>query len=256
MLGQVRTGLKAGKLLTLVSNGYKVYNVYNTQPTIGRTSSTAGLRSSEAYDSIRELILEGQLPQGSVVSEADLVRRLGMSRTPVREALRRLQAESYIWPMPGRGYAIPELNEADLSNLYTVRAVLEGLAAEHAAARLTRTDLARLEELYDSMEDARGRDDELARLNGEFHDAIAQASGNTYLQAMLSQIRDAFERFRMTALGQPGRREEAHAEHGQMISALRAGDAQRARDLATVHVHRALELRLRISDQHGDKGTK
>ncbi len=240
----------------MVSNGYKVYDVYSNQPTLGRMTSAAGLRSSEAYDSIRTLILEGQLPQGSVVSEANLVRRLDMSRTPVREALRRLQAESYIWPVPGGGYAIPELNEEDLSNLYTVRAALEGLAAEHAAVRLTRTDVARLEELYDLMEEARGRDEDLARLNGEFHNAIAQASGNSYLQAMLSQIRDAFERFRMTALGQPGRREEAHAEHGDMISALRARDAQGARDLATAHVHRALELRLRISDQHGDKGTK
>ena len=212
-------------------------------------------RGAEAHAKIRQMILDGELAQGSVVSEAELVRRLGMSRTPVREALRGLEAENYLWAVPGRGYAITELSEHDLYDLYTVRAALEGLAAEHATARLTRLDIARLEDLYEGMDEAlsRGDDDELARLNSQFHDAVAQASGNSYLQSMLSNIRDAFERFRMTALAQPGRRDEAHAEHGELIAALRARDLERARDLAVGHVHRALELRRGLIDRPSEE---
>jgi DNA-binding GntR family transcriptional regulator len=226
--------------------------VFTTPIPTRATGSATGLRRAQAYEVIRSLIVKGELLQGTVITEAELVRRLGMSRTPVREALRQLQAEGYLWPAEGRGYAIPVLGEDDLRDLYTVRASLEGLAAEHAAARLTRMDLARLEDLYDTMQAAQSRrdDDELAQLNSQFHDAVAVASGNRYLQGMLGQIQDAFERFRLTALAQPGRREQAHLEHGELIAALRDRDPERARELASAHVLHALELRRALSEQH------
>jgi DNA-binding GntR family transcriptional regulator len=206
----------------------------------------AGARplSVTAYEQIRRMILSGSIAQGSTIAEAELVRELGMSRTPVREALRRLEAENYV-RSADRRYVVIELSEQDLINVYRVRAALEGLAAEHAAALATRTDLARLEDLYEGMERARDRDDEaeLTRLNSQFHAAVAQASGNTYLQGMLDNIHDVFERFRATAVAQPGRRDDAHSEHGQLIKALRDQDAPRARAIAEQHVHRALEFR-------------
>lgn len=202
-------------------------------------------RGVEAYERIRQMILAGDIPQGAIVSEADLVRSLGMSRTPVREALRRLEGENYMRAVPGRGYVVIELSEQDLANVYGVRAALEGLAAEGAAALASRVQLAQLEDLYDAMERALERDDEpqLTKLNSRFHAAIAEASGNTYLQAMLDNIHDVFERFRATAVGQPARRDDAHAEHGQLIRALRAGDQEQARALAEQHVRKALVFR-------------
>ncbi|MGH3746002.1 MAG: GntR family transcriptional regulator [Micromonosporaceae bacterium] len=228
--------------------------MYRSASTSGNRAQPGLSRGAEAHARIREMILAGELAQGSVISEAELVRRLGMSRTPVREALRRLEAENYLWSVPGRGYAVTELSEHDLYDLYAVRAALEGLAAEHATERLTRIDIARLEDLYDAMAGAigQGDDDELAKLNSQFHEAVAHASGNSYLQAMLSNIRDAFERFRMTALAQPGRRDEAHGEHGELIAALRARDPERARDIAVAHVNRALELRRGLRDRAGE----
>lgn len=215
---------------------------------------TAVPRGVEAYERIRQMILAGEIAQGSVVSEADLVRSLGMSRTPVREALRRLEAENYLKGIPGRGYVVIELSEQDLMNVYRVRAALEGLAAEHAATLATRTQLAQLEDLYDEMERARERADDpaLTKLNSRFHAAVAEASGNTYLQAMLDNIHDVFERFRATAVGQPTRRDDAHAEHGQLIRALRAGDQDQARAIAEQHVRGALEFRR----EHAERTTE
>lgn len=202
----------------------------------------------QAYEQLKRMVFEHELPPGSRVSEAQLTRQLGMSRTPVREALFRLESEGLLAAAPGRGFLVAELTVDHLVDIYRVRAVLEGLAAEDAARRATRVDIARLEDSYDAMSDANadGRDADLARMNSEFHALIAEISGNTYLQAMLDDIREVFEWFRTTALNVPGRRETAHDEHGRMIEALRAGDADAARELAQRHVHRALDTRRSI----------
>jgi len=231
--------------LTVVYVVSNTYDVYRSEKASIMGGTRAVLRSEEAYQRIKSMIMSGELPQGAVVTEAELVRQLGMSRTPVREALRHLRAEQLLESVPGVGYRVTELDERDMVNVYMVRAALEGLAAEHAASLATRTDLARLEDLYEEMEEALARRDDaaLARLNSRFHDAIAQASGNTYLQGMLNNIREIFERFRLTALGLSGRREEAHVEHGELVEALRARDGKRARAIAEAHVHRALQVR-------------
>lgn len=232
--------------MTFVYIGCNVYDVFSDS-----NDYAAVPRGVEAYERIRQMILAGEIAQGAIVSEADLVRALGMSRTPVREALRRLEGENYMRAIPGRGYVVIELSEQDLSNVYRVRAALEGLAAEGAAALATRVQLAQLEDLYDEMERAHERadDPELTKLNSRFHAAIAEASGNTYLQAMLDNIHDVFERFRATAVGQPTRRDDAHAEHGQLIRALQDGDQEQARALAEQHVSKALEFRREHTDR-------
>lgn len=195
------------------------------------------------------MIFEHELPPGTRIGEAQLTREFGMSRTPVREALARLESEGLLVAGPGRGFLVAELTSADLVDIYRVRAVLEGLAAEEAAHRATRVDIARLEDLYDAMTEASGKpgqDQQLAGLNSEFHAVIAEVSGNAYLQSMLDDIREVFELFRTTALTVPGRRDTAHDEHGRMIEALRRGDADEARQLAQGHVNRALATRQSI----------
>ena len=198
-----------------------------------------------AYERIRSMIMDRSFSSaGSTITEAQLVRELGMSRTPVREALTRLAVEGYLRPASGRGFVIAELTAQDLVNVYAVRAELEGLAAAEAATRIRRVDLARLEDLYDDMSEALGKDDaQLALLNSDFHRTIAAVSGNGYLEAMLDDIRRVFDLYRPTALTVPGRRDDAHAEHGQMIEALRQNDGAKARRIAELHVQRALATR-------------
>jgi DNA-binding GntR family transcriptional regulator len=202
-------------------------------------------RVDEAYDRVKEIILAQEAAGGSTISEAKLTRELDMSRTPIREALARLATEGYIRPAAGRGYVIVSLTAQDLIDVYLVRAELEGLAAAEAAKRIRRVDLARLEDLYDEMSvaTAEDRDADLALLNSNFHATIAEISGNSYLKSMLDDIRTIFDRYRPTALTVPGRREDAHGEHGLMIEALRRQDGKAARKLAEDHVRRALATR-------------
>jgi DNA-binding GntR family transcriptional regulator len=202
--------------------------------------------AEQAYKRIRQMFFEQELRPGSRVSEAVLTRQLGMSRTPVREALTKLEGEGLLVSAPGRGYIVTEFDVDDLVDVYHVRAALDGLAAEEAVRRINRVDLVRLEELYDAMAAACKADDgdePLASLNSSFHALIAEISGNNYLQTMLEDIRDVFERFRTTALTAPGRRDEAHADHGLLLEALRRGDPAEARRVATQHVYDALETR-------------
>lgn len=193
------------------------------------------------------MLNEHEFEPGSIVTEAELVRRLGASRTPVREALHRLEAEGHLISGPGRGYLIAELSEDDLTKVYRVRAVLEGAAAYDACEVITHAEVGRLKDLYDSMEKARlAHDDrELAMLNSTFHRAIAEASGNPYLDMCLGNIYAVFDRFRPRALEQPGRREAAAVEHGQMIEMLEKRQKDDVRELAERHVWSALETRRR-----------
>lgn len=188
------------------------------------------------------MIFDGSIAPGSVLIEAKLVRALDMSRTPVREALRRLEAEGLLVALPRGGFQLVDISDEDIHNLYEIRAVLEALAAESAASRLVRVDIARLEDLYDEMDVAvRERDDgRLIALNRAFHRAIAEASGNQRLLEMLDNIMGVFERYRSDAVADDKRRQEAHAEHGQIIEALRARDGAKARELTEQHVRRAL----------------
>jgi len=206
------------------------------------------------YEQLRAMILSQQLAPGQLLNEAELGRTLKVSRTPVREALYRLHAAGYL-TQNGRGYTVVEVGEDDVIQVYRVRAVLEGLAAHEAAAVINRRVLGELEEIYEDMEEARaaGDDPRLTTLNSQFHHTIARASGNHYLVDMLDTIYDAFERFRAIALVQPGRKDNAAAEHGALIDALRARDGDRAREVAENHVREALAARQRYMHQ-GEQG--
>jgi DNA-binding GntR family transcriptional regulator len=199
-------------------------------------------RSAEAYHQIRQMIFDGTVSPSDVLVEARLVRALDMSRTPIREALHRLEAEGLLVAAPSGGFQVVAVADSDLEHLYEVRASLEGLAAYTAAARMTRVNLAQLEDLYDEMGEAvaDGRDDDLAGLNRDFHRAIAVASGNPHLVEILDNVKGVFERFRSKAVANDERRAQAHREHGELIEALRIRDGENARSLAEEHVHRAL----------------
>jgi DNA-binding GntR family transcriptional regulator len=207
------------------------------------------------------MITERRWKPGEVLSESELARQVGVSRTPAREALQRLAAEGHIAPAAGRGYVVIELSEDDVINVYRVRTVLEGLAAHDAAERITRAQLGGLEDLYEAMEEARAASDDgrLGSLNSQLHHAIARASGNSYLEATLNDIYDVFERFRAVALMQPGRREQAAGEHGELIASLRARDSDTARRLAEEHCRRALATRqsaTRMVEQAGEQESR
>lgn len=208
-------------------------------------SSLLGV-SDEAYRRIRQMLMDGALPPNTVIPEMSLAKDLGISRTPVREGLRRLQAEGLMKKIPNRGFLVVELSRDELRDVYSVRAVLEGLASEQAAERAGRVDVARLEDLMEAMSGTLEEENysKLSELNREFHAAVASASGNAFLRSMLESVDAISQRFRPAAVGSEKRRREAHVEHGELLERIRNGRSQEAKELAGQHAVEALSTRL------------
>ena len=201
--------------------------------------------ADEAYTQVRAMIMDGEIGPGELIREGDMSTRLGMSRTPLREALHRLQAEKVVVVVPYKGYLVADLSEDELENIYNVREVLEGFAAELAASRATRVDLAHMDDLLQEMSEAMSEksDQKLGQLNRQLHLQVAIAAHNPYLVDTLSNIGDIINRFRPTALRSESRRVQAHDEHAAIVDAIRARDVQKAGDVARAHVREALALR-------------
>lgn len=206
--------------------------------------------ADEAYDAIKRMIRDRELRPGSKITEAVLTRKLGMSRTPVRDALTRVAAEGFLQPYAGRGYIVQAIREQDLDNVYRVRAELDALAAEEACKRARRVDIARLEDLMDDIAAARegGREAEVTTLNNDFHAVLGEISGNSFLKETLDGIRSVFDRNRPIAHTSGTVADGAHsdrmfAEHAALLDAIRDRDAERARRLAKEHVEYVLTIR-------------
>ncbi len=208
----------------------------------------------EVYARLRRMILDGEIAARVPIREAELVRRMGTSRTPVREALRRLQAEGLLTPIPHLGYVVNEVGIEDLVKIFPVREVLEGLASRLAALHRGRTDLARMADLMDEMEQAVARcdNDRLDHLDAAFHNAIARASRNEYLESALANLREAYRRYRPPRAWNARRRREMLAEHRALLQAMDDGDPDRAERLAKEHNARAVRFRLEAAGIVGE----
>ena len=199
-----------------------------------------------AYATVRRWIADGAIVPGSSLREVELAEKLRISRTPVREALRRLQAEGLVQRDPRGGYTLFEFSPDDLAQVYEVREALEALAARLAAKKRSRAQLGQLGDALDAMDAAvtRGDDNELERLANVFHETIAEASGNWYLQEALASVRGILERRRPKSGPYTVRRKSMQAEHYELYDALGAQDADRAEALMRAHNTHALDLRL------------
>ena len=215
--------------------------------------SRRGLRgrlADSAYTTIRQQIEDGTLPLGSVLYELELVDRLAMSRTPVREALHRLATEGYI-QQQYRGYMVVELTNKDLSNVYAVRGMLEGMAARQASKVRSRVDIAILQDFIDKAEQAirEGREEDSAAYAEEFHDALAKASGNAYLYATLMDTRRYVEPYRKRIAPIHGLAQRALQEHKEILATIERGDGDAAEFAAREHTRQTLRAIVRSDDE-------
>lgn len=210
--------------------------------------------SDRSYRALREEIVELALPPGTALAEVEQAARLGVSRTPVREALARLVAEGLVTQQGGRGLVVAELGAERIAELYEVREALEVQAARLAAKR---RDPAAFAELERELRDATGLidDDDPTRrryyaLVDRLDAAIDTACGNEYLVASLDALRTHLARIRRIAAGRPERLARAADEHLQILRAILDGDAALAEAATRVHLRNALrELR-----EHGASG--
>lgn len=192
------------------------------------------------FSAIRNAISEGRLTPGDWLRQEALAEELGVSQNPVREALTRLVAEGLAVRFPHKGVRVAALPMVDIVDIYTMRALLEGWAAELAATRLTPAQLSRLHELAMQVEDRFAVDPKVAReLYREFHEIIAQASGRRYLARVIGQLRSWADPSLVLTREERALQEHFHRgarSHLQIFAALEARDGTTARQIMTEHI--------------------
>jgi DNA-binding GntR family transcriptional regulator len=195
-------------------------------------------------EELRRSILTSRRKPGDRLVEEQLSEELGVSRIPVREALRTLAAEGLVDVLPRRGASVAEISPEVARDLVEVRATLEGLNARLAARHHQPTIVAELRQVLTEGNRAAksGNVDDLVRLNGEFHDKLAEAGRNTILWDIMRVLR---ERTSLVFAANTARRaRQDWDEHSKILAAVIGGDEERAAALATRHVHRAAEAAL------------
>ena len=212
-----------------------------------------GSLGASAYRRLQAAIREGELAPGTRMREEDLAATLRMSRTPVREALRRLQAEGLLEQDAQRGMSVARLDHQGMTELYLMRDVLEGTAARLAARHASEAEVAVLRDLVE-VEGKHARDPKapreharvLARHNQRFHEALYLAAHNRYLLKTLNALRDAMALLGETTYAAAGRPKSALAEHRAIVEAIAAGDAPAAEAAARAHIQAAQRTRIRM----------
>jgi len=199
--------------------------------------------SVQATELIRQAILDGRLEPGSPLKEQELARELGISRTPVREALLMLQAEGLIVTTPNRTAVVREHDAADLRDLYQLRALLEGYAARQAAGRITGEELDRLSDSCTRFESLAGDDVRgLVKENLLFHSTILAAAGSERLSWMVHKVIELPLVYKSYIWYSPDQKRISAHHHRQITNALRERDAERAELIMREHVFEARDL--------------
>jgi DNA-binding GntR family transcriptional regulator len=204
-------------------------------------------RSHALYEYLREEILSGSLPPGFRLTEQDVAQAAEVSRTPVREALQRLESDGLVADANGRGLEVRGVSPEDLAELCAVREVLEGMAGELAARSASPVEVATIQAILQrevsALESGRGADAHV-ELNNAFHGAVWRASHNRYLASVLLGLRDRISRMQETTLADEARREEALTEHRALVDAIVEHNAEEAGNLARLHFRTAMAARL------------
>ena len=197
----------------------------------------------DAYTLLIEAIDRGEYRPGDRLVEAELADRFGVSRTPIREALQRLETQAVL-ARDGRSLVVSSLDHDQLGELYVVRAELEGLAARLAAQHAGPEEIRILWEMVARDRELAGDPDALARANKRFHHQLHLASHNRYLIQQLEMVRRSMALVATTSLAAPGRAARALDEHEALVRAIEARDGATAEEVIRAHISNALETRL------------
>lgn len=214
-----------------------------------------GTKNTFVEEAIREAIIRGDVQPGEWLRSDEWARRLGVSPTPVREALRKLEAEGLVRIFPHRGAQVTRFDLSDFVEVYQIRAVLEGLAARMAVSKLDKEGyrelLHVLEETYGRIVAAQREKKygEMRQANYEFHMSLYEAAAASRLEGMIKSLWATFPWDTLSLV--PGRPELAAEEHGEILDAVRARDAERLGELITHHVQTAAEALLAYAESVG-----
>ena len=204
------------------------------------------LHGETTYERLCEEIRSGKLPPGSRLRETEIAERLAVSRTPVREAIRRLEADGLVDHLPRSGAVVRKLEYPELMELYEMRTVLEGTAARLAARAASPVELEELVAINDEMRAAAGRPEEVIGLNRQFHKLLLDAARNRFLLRAMATVENTLLILGSSSMAKPDRAREAVDEHREVLDALLARDGAAAEAAMRRHMERAQFARLRI----------
>lgn len=224
----------SGKVVPLPARGRK------------RPGGTGGSRADRVRDRIRDAIRSGRYKPGERIRETEVADWLEVSRTPVREALRRLESEGLLTFESWRGVVVADLDRQQISELYAMREVLEGAAARLAARHIDEGEFELLDLLLARADAAADEPAALAEINRQLHETIYAAAHNRYLTQTLEQLRNALALLRGTTFAVPGRAGTAAEEHRAIVEAIRGRNPERAESAARTHIAAAHRARLRL----------
>src|SRR5579859_680964 len=203
-------------------------------------------KAEELYEFLHNAILDGILEPNERIVEETIAAMASVSRTPVREAIRRLEVDSLVQDT-GQGLVIGSISPDELAELCAVREVLEGMASRLAATARSEIDILNLQSILHDYQQATEQQDvqQLVTLNHAFHETIWQAARNRYLFRELITLRRNIERLQKTTLSEPQRQREALDQHKAVLAAIINQDGNTAERLARQHFREAMAIRLK-----------
>ncbi len=190
------------------------------------------------FNTLRQAILRGELEPGERLMEIQLAERLGVSRTPIREAIRKLELEGLVLMIPRKGAEVAKISAKSLRDVLEVRRSLEELASELACQRMTEEQVQELEEAKKAFDAAVEKGDimELAETDEKFHDVIFNGTGNARLVQILNNLREQMYRYRLEYIKEEDKRQIIMLEHEKILRAIRAHHVTEAREAMREHI--------------------
>jgi DNA-binding GntR family transcriptional regulator len=204
-------------------------------------------------ETLRNAIVAGILQPGERLMEIQVAEELGVSRTPVREAIRKLELEGFVVMIPRRGTYVSDLSIKDITEVFEVRTSLDVLAAGLAAERITEEELEQMERLlveiggYIEQNDM----DKIVEADSQFHDILYRASRNERLVGIINNLREQLTRFRSLSMSYPGRLKEMFGEHTRMVESLGQRNVALAQQFAGEHMANAEQVLLKNMLERG-----
>ncbi len=209
-------------------------------------------------ESLREAIRRGILKPGERIMEIQLAEELGVSRTPVREAIRKLELEGYVVMMPRRGTYVANMSIRDINEIFEIRTSLESLSNGLAAEHITDEELEHLQRLLVIIGGyiKEGNMEKIVETDIEFHDLMYHAARNQRLVGIISNLRDQLTRFRTLSMSHPGRLEATLEEHKAIVEAIANGDRRSASKAAERHMENSEKTLLQAMEAMKEKRSK
>jgi len=224
-------------------------------PGLGPLKAMAGRKflGQMVYENLRQTIVRGSIAPGTRLVESQIAEAQGISRTPVREAIHKLERERFIERLPHGGFSVLELSREEIVETFGIRSVLEGYAARLAAINHQPGQLKRLKEKIDEFQ--RLLDTKhlkgLPQVNTEFHDLLYALSNSSRLIRMIDALRDHIYRYRQIILKEAGQAQTSNEDHRLILKSIRTRDAEGVEQLVREHILRGQKMVLNVFESDG-----